>query len=100
MVTATALSNLATPSLALAYLAGYARANGHEVTVVDSLAEGLDCFWPVPGYPDLLGQGLTFEQAVERIPADASVVGFTVMFSAEWPVQRNFIQLARRKLPN
>jgi anaerobic magnesium-protoporphyrin IX monomethyl ester cyclase len=100
MVTATPLSNLATPSLALAYLGGYAQANGYEVQVVDALAEALDCFWPVPGFPEMLGQGLTFDEAIDRIPPGSEVIGFTVMFSAEWPVQRDFITAARKRFPH
>jgi anaerobic magnesium-protoporphyrin IX monomethyl ester cyclase len=99
MVTATALSNLATPSIGLAYVAGYVKPHGYDCQIVDAVAEGLDNFWPVDGYPDLLGQGLTFEQAIDRIPADADVLGFSVMFSAEWPVQRDFIQAARMRFP-
>ncbi len=53
MVTATSLSNLATPSIALAYLGGYVKQHGYEVQVIDALAEGLDRYWPVEGYPDL-----------------------------------------------
>lgn len=100
MVTATALSNLATPSIALAYLGGYIRPHGYECEVIDALAEGLDRFWPVDGYPMLLGQGLTSEEVVARIPLDADAVAFTVMFSAEWPVQRDFILAVRKRLPN
>lgn len=99
MVTATALSNLATPSIGLAYLAGYVREQGYDVQVMDALAEGLDNFWPVPGYPDMLGQGLTFDDAVARIPERSDVIGFSVMFSAEWPVQREFIKLVRQRFP-
>jgi radical SAM superfamily enzyme YgiQ (UPF0313 family) len=100
MVTATALSNHATPSIALAYVAGYVRPHGYDCHIVDAVAEALDTFWPVEGYPDILGQGLTFDQAIDRIPCDADVVGFTVMFSAEWPVQRDFIMAVRRRFPN
>jgi anaerobic magnesium-protoporphyrin IX monomethyl ester cyclase len=100
MVTATALSNLATPSLGLAYLSGYARKHGYECRLADALADGLDQYWPVPGYPDLLGQGLTFEEAIERIPADSEVLAFSVMFSAEWPVQRDFMTAARKRFPH
>jgi radical SAM superfamily enzyme YgiQ (UPF0313 family) len=99
MVTATALSNLATPSIALAYLGGYVRKHGYETHVVDALAEALDHFWPVEGYPDLLGQGLPIAEAVERIPADSEVIALTVMFSAEWPMQREFITAVRRRFP-
>jgi radical SAM superfamily enzyme YgiQ (UPF0313 family) len=100
MVTATALSNLATPSLALAYLGAYARKHGYECQVVDALAEGLDRYWPVPGHQGLLGQGLPFDEAIDLIPPDSDVVAFTVMFSAEWPLQREFIRAARKRLPS
>jgi anaerobic magnesium-protoporphyrin IX monomethyl ester cyclase len=100
MITATVLSNLATPSLALAYLGGYIRAKGYDCQVMDALGEGLDRYWEVPGHDGLFGQGLTFDEAVERIPADSEVIGFSAMFSADWPFQRDFITLVRRRFPN
>ena len=47
MVTATALSNMATPSIGLAYVAGYVRPHGYDCQIIDALAEGLDRFWPI-----------------------------------------------------
>ena len=99
MVTATALSNLATPSLGLAYVAGYARKRGYECEIVDAVADGLDRYWRVPGREQLLAQGLDFQQTIDRIPADSEVIGITTMFSAEWPVQRDFIAALRKRLP-
>lgn len=99
-VTATALNNLATPSLALAYVAGYALKHGYDCQVVDGLAEGLGQFWPVPGMPHLLGEGLGFEATLDRVDPDTQVIGFSVMFSAEWPAQREFMLLARRRFPD
>jgi radical SAM superfamily enzyme YgiQ (UPF0313 family) len=100
MVTATALSNLATPSIGLAYVAGYVRQHGYDCHLIDSVAEGLDNFWPVKGYPELLGAGLPFQETIDLIPADSEVLAFSVMFSAEWPVQRDFILAARSRFPH
>ncbi len=97
MVTATALSNLTTPSFGLAYLSGYARKHGYECRVLEPVAEGVGNYWPVPETVDLLAEGLSFDEAIERIPADSEVIGFTVMFSAEWPVQRNFVTAVRKR---
>lgn len=101
MVTATALSNLATPSLGLAYIAGYARKHGYDCAIVDAVAEGLGQYGPgpVPGWEHLIAEGLSFGETIERIPADTDVIGFTVMFSAEWPIQREFIKAVRKRFP-
>jgi radical SAM superfamily enzyme YgiQ (UPF0313 family) len=99
LVTATAFSNLATPCLGLAYIAGYAHKHGYECRIVDAVADALDQYRPVPSRSGLLAQGLSFDEAIAKIPGDSDVIGFTVMFSAEWPVQREFIMAVRRRFP-
>ena len=95
-----ALNNEAVPHIGLAYLAGYLRAHGYEAVIVDGIAEGLNHVHPWPGHPGFQLQGITPEQLVERIPADAMVIGFTSMFSAEWVLLRELIQRTRQRFPH
>ena len=97
--TTRSVNNEATPCIGLAYVAAYARKYGHDVTIVDSIGEGLNSYWPVPEFPGFIGQGLTIGEVVERVPVDTDVVGFSTMFSGEWPVQRRLIAALRAKLP-
>lgn len=100
VATVHAASNEATPALGIAYVAAYARQHGYDVTMVDSVGEDLNRFWFLDGYPGVIIKGLGFEETVERIPADSDVIGFSAMFSSEWPIQRALINVARERFPN
>ena len=93
------INNEATPAIGFAYIAGYIRARGYEVEIVDAIGEGLSEFWPIREHPGYMAQGLTFEAVLQRIPADAQVIGFSAMFSGEWPVSRRLIELVRQRFP-
>ena len=96
-----AASNEATPALGPAYVAGYLRQFGYDdVTIVDAVGEDLDRFWTLDAYPGVIIKGLTFSETIDRIPADSDVIGFSAMFSAEWPIQRALITATRQRFPN
>lgn len=94
------INNEATPSVAFAYLSAYLMAHGYTVTWVDAIGHGLNNVWSLPEFPGYSCQGLTFDQILDAIPPDADIVGFSAMFSGEWPVLRSLITQVRRKLPN
>ncbi|MBM3557956.1 MAG: B12-binding domain-containing radical SAM protein [Alphaproteobacteria bacterium] len=94
-----AFNNEAVPALGLAYVAGYVRARGYDVTLIDAVAEGLNRMWNLPAYPGFHCQGLRFEEIAERIPADVEVIGFSTMFSGEWPLIRDMIRFLRPRFP-
>jgi anaerobic magnesium-protoporphyrin IX monomethyl ester cyclase len=98
--TVRAANNEATPCIGLAYVAAYARHYGYEVTIVDAIGEGLNQYWPLKDHPNYICQGLHFEELIDRIPADTDVVGFSAMFSGEWPVQRALITAIRERFPD
>ena len=80
-----AINNEATPAIAFAFLSGYLRKYGYETTIVDAIAEGLNKTWPLKQYPGFNCQGLKFEEVISRIPKNSEVIGFSGMFSGEWP---------------
>ena len=94
------INNEAVPAIGLAYLAGYLLKKGFGVEIVDSIGEGLNRFWPLEQFPSYHCQGLSIGEIVERIPADARVIGFSVMFSGEWPAQRMLISAVRERFPD
>lgn len=94
-----ALNNEATPPIGFAYIAGYLRPHGYRVEIVDGIGEGLNRVHPLPGFPGYMAQGLPFDELIARIPEDVDVVGFSAMFSGEWPVTRQLIRLARARFP-
>jgi anaerobic magnesium-protoporphyrin IX monomethyl ester cyclase len=97
--TVRAANNEATPCIGLAYVAGYLKLHGYQVTIVDAIGEGLNRYWALGEYPGYICQGLPFAEVIDRIPADSDIVGFSTMFSGEWPIQRALITAAREKFP-
>ena len=95
-----AINNEATPAIAFAYLSGYLRKYGYETTIVDAIAEGLNKTWPLKQYPGYNCHGLRFEEVISRIPSNSEVIGFSGMFSGEWPVMRDLINLVREHFPD
>lgn len=97
--TANAINNEATPCIAFAYLSSYITNKGYKCNIVDSIAEGLGKIWTLRKYTNYVCKGLTFEETLDKIPLDTEVIGFSVMFSGEWPVVRDFINMARKRFP-
>jgi radical SAM superfamily enzyme YgiQ (UPF0313 family) len=97
--TVRSVNNEATPCLGLAYLAAYAGRDGYPIEIVDAIGEGLSRFYPLAEFPGFLCQGLTPNEIVARIPAATEVVGFSAMFSGEWPVLRMLIAKVRDRFP-
>ena len=93
------INNEAVPQLGLAYISGYLLAKGYKVTVIDSSAEGLGKISPLKEYPGYSYQGLTHSDVISRIPKQTRIIGFTSMFSGEWPVLRDLIIQTRESFP-
>jgi len=98
--TVRAANNEATPCIGLAYVAGYLRQHGHSVVIVDAIGEGLNGYWNIEDHPGYICQGLKLPDIVDRIPAETDVVGFSAMFSGEWPIQRALLAEIRRRFPH
>jgi len=98
--TAKAVNNESTPCIGLAYIAAYIRRQGYEVAIVDAIGEGLNHYWAVNRYPSYIAQGLRIREMIERIPIHTDVIGFSAMFSGEWPIQRDLITEVREQFPS
>lgn len=94
-----AVNNEATPAIAFAYISGYLQKQGYDPVMVDAIGEGLNRTWALKNYPGFNCHGLTFDEVIERIPEDTEVIGFSAMFSGEWPVLRDLILEIRKKYP-
>jgi radical SAM superfamily enzyme YgiQ (UPF0313 family) len=93
-----ALTLNGTPPLSVAYLAGSLTAAGHEVQVIDAVGEALHAMHP--GYrADILVNGLSVSEIVDRIRPDTQFVGISCLFSHEWPVIRQLIAAIGVRLP-
>jgi anaerobic magnesium-protoporphyrin IX monomethyl ester cyclase len=97
---AKSFNNEATPCIAFAYLSAYIARRGYDYRLVDGIAEGLNQTWPLSTMPGFHCQGLTYDEILERIPADTDVIAFSAMFSGEWPVLRDLILYVRERHPH
>ena len=88
------------PPIGLAYIAATLRDAGHDVTVIDSAGEAIEQFHDFPTPVGLLRRvGLSLEEIVDRIPADADLIGITHMFVHEWPHIRELCSLIKERHP-
>jgi radical SAM superfamily enzyme YgiQ (UPF0313 family) len=92
-------STITQPPLGIAYLAAYARAQGHQVTVVDGVGAAVTRLRPWPKREKRLFQGLSFEEIIERIPKDTEVLGISCMFTHAWPMVRELLRELSRAFP-
>ena len=99
LVRVASISSSACPPIGPAYVAGSVRAMGRSVFVLDAVGEGIEEYRKIPGQA-YLQHGLAAEKIVERIPDDARVIGFSCMFSHEWPEVRDLIQLTAARFPH
>lgn len=87
-----------TPPLGLAYVAAALREEGHRVQFIDALAEDLAQIRPAV-HPELVYQGLSIGQVVERVDKSAAAIGLTSMFSLEWPHLRALVAALGKAFP-
>lgn len=88
-----------TPPISLAYLAGSLTAAGHEAQVIDGVGEALEAMHP--GYrSDIVINGLTVAEIVDRIRPDTELVGISCLFSHEWPLIRQMISAIAVRFPH
>ena len=87
------------PPLGLAYLASVVRNAGYDVKILD--AQGEDIFnirRSDNGLYNLQGSGT--EEMVDMVDPDAGIIGVSLMFSQEWPPQRELINEIKKKCPD
>ena len=84
------------PPLGLAYVAAALRRAGHQVSVIDAVAEA-----PTQHTPEgaVVRLGLADAAIVERIEPDTEVVGITNMWTFAWPAVRSLIHAVRARHP-
>jgi radical SAM superfamily enzyme YgiQ (UPF0313 family) len=88
------------PPLGLAYVAAAAREADHDIFVLDALGEGTDRYSFFPSSKgDLLVQGLSTDEIVERLPADLDVLGIGNLFLHELRFLQNLLPRLRARLP-
>lgn len=98
VVPASNITTMFTPPLGLAYVAGSLRDAGFDVQLIDGVGESLDTRHETAN--ECYYYGLTPEETVARIDADARVIGVAFGFSFEWPACRDLVALIRKRFPD
>lgn len=84
--------------LGLAYIAAAIQAAGHEVVVIDAIAESPEQLNPLN--EDLVTIGLSYDEIIARIPLDTTVIGISTMFSMNWISDRALIDKMGEAFPD
>jgi len=93
------LSTSTTPPIAIAYLSGTLRANGHNVQTIDAIGEDIERLTPIEGTVGL-ALGLPIERIINRIDPDAEIIGYSAMFSCSWTWDKKILNGIRTRFPN
>lgn len=89
------------PPLGLAFIAAALQKAGHKVTVIDTIAEGPKQFTPLTeDDKEIVVQGLTHRQVLDRIPIDTDLIGLTIMFTNNWLNNRALVDYLGEHLPH
>jgi radical SAM superfamily enzyme YgiQ (UPF0313 family) len=86
-----------TPPIGLAYIAAALRKAGHEVSVLDAVAEAPTQITPVPPLTRL---GLLDAQIIDRIDPRARAIGIGSTFTFNWPALRTLIHAIHERHPD
>ena len=100
VTTVDAVGQDAVPPIGPAYITGAAVSSGHNVSAVDAVGEAIDQFTRLAGFDKVVIHGLTFDEIVHRIPKNTEVIGISSMFSAEWPITKEIIEVIRASFPD
>lgn len=96
---ATAYSTPVTLPIGLAYIASLLRKHSYPVKIVDCIGMDIDRVTTSEDGRFKI-QGASFEKAISAIPPQSDIIGFSVMFSQEWPYIRSFIKAVRQAFPH
>lgn len=83
------------PPLGVAFIAGALKTAGHRVTIIDAVGENPEQV--ISFKDDIVSNGLSFEEVIERIPANTDLIGLSLMFSGNWISNRVFIALLKER---
>jgi anaerobic magnesium-protoporphyrin IX monomethyl ester cyclase len=84
--------------LGLAFIAGALKTAGHNVMILDAIAENPDQYTTLKGNIEI--NGLTHPEILSRIPADTDCIGISIMFTNNWLNDRSLIDYLGANLPH
>ena len=91
--------SLPVPPIGFAYIVAAAREAGNECVVLDAIGEAPDQITPLEG-DRFACRGMTVEEILEKVPADAGAYAVSVMFSQDWAYVRRLTLALKERFPN
>lgn len=88
------------PPIGLAYIGAFLKKNGHSYTAIDACGEGLDQIFPYEKNEQIMFQGLTIQQILDKIPVDTKIIGFSCSYSHCWPLVERIALEVQKKIPD
>lgn len=95
----TFTSGVGIPPIGVASLAANVEKAGHTAVVIDALGSAIDRFYKISRL-NVVINGLSIDEIVERIPSDVELIGLSCMFSNEWFFYELIIQQIKRLFPH
>jgi anaerobic magnesium-protoporphyrin IX monomethyl ester cyclase len=80
------------PPLGLAYIGSYLKKNGYNYKSIDACGEALDQISKYKNSSDIVIQGLTNTQVLERLSGKEKIIGLGCIFSHVWPLVFSIIK--------
>ena len=89
-----------TPPIGLAYIGSYIKKYGFDYTAIDACGESLSKVRKLEPNSDLIVQGLSMEEVINKVPKDVKIVGLTSLFSHAWFLARTIAEKIKKIYPN
>jgi len=88
------------PSIGLAYLGAYLKKNNYSYTAIDACGEAMDRLMPYRNQKDLIVQGLSVQEVVNKVHLKTKIVAFSCLFSHCYPLVKDMFIQIKKKIPN
>lgn len=96
LYTLTQIASVSVPPIGASYIASYLRHKGHNVQFIDAYGLAMDSF---SKRGDFHLRGLTFQEIIDRIPADVEIFALGNLFSHAWPIVRDLARKLKELFP-
>ncbi len=88
------------PPIGLAYLSAYIKQKGLECECIDACGESLSQIAPYKGSDNILIQGLSNDQVLDRLSTDTKIVGLTCLFTQSQPLVSDLAIAIKKRYPH
>lgn len=88
------------PPIGMAYIGAYLKQNGLDYFGIDACGEALTKVRRIEPGSDLLMQGLSNKEIINKIPKNVKIIGLTSLFSHAWFLVRDIAKEIKINFPN